>query len=451
MKKKKFTKQKNYSKYMSYTYPIEKCTSAEANYLKEAMKLSSSFDGNTKQSVLSPVLFRNEITNWYSSRRMIKGFIPDHAVLVLKNAVVGEARKLLNQSNPTAIRTIKQYLAWFDEQFDVTALRGVLHDQIKNWVIDKTTPCKKVVEVFESQVKLFDQSGFMATDVLKKHTEFTEEQLVHTLTRQFYAYNPELWDEFVRQTSLSKKMPQNLTELNELVKEIAGLINDRKIMSANNDPTKIGNNHVNAIGYNSNNNNNNNNNGGYNSRNRNNYFSQNRNNNNDYGGGRGGRYRGGGGGRYRGGRTRGRGGGYQTRRNNQDYRDNRRDYNDKSYLDNRKDFMPSGNPKFFRPIPYATRRCEKCHKWGHRAWHCRFMTKYFRDIMNNYANLDRNRNDSRSFNNNNGNGNNSSKNISHKELMTLRKIVNKIDKDNSDNNSDSDGNSDGGTYKRQGS
>ena len=60
--------------------------------------------------------------------------------------------------------------------------------------------------------------------------------------------------------------------------------------------------------------------------------------------------------------------------------------------------MPGGDPAYFQPIPYITRECNKCNKWGHRQFYCWFMTKYFPEITDSYDKL-KVRNGTNSINN----------------------------------------------------
>lgn len=342
----------------------DKLSTAETDYLKEAMKFRHSFNGKWRKDELTPLLFRNKCVNWYNHCRSIKGFIPRHAVLRLKNALTENAQELLNRTRDEDIITINQFLKWFDETFDVTSLRSVLHKQIKNWQIPPTTPALKIVDEFEAKLRLFDQSGVLATDMLRNHTEFTDEQLVHKITRALKVYNQEYWDEFTRQTSNVNDMPSNLNQLKELLRTVHVVVKSRKVLESDpelsvnsgsssssfnqrTDPiTNIGS--VNSIGYGYSNNSNNNgggfnrnsyNNNGWNNsntnsnsnNNNNSYWSSEQNNGyfdysqrgsyQSYRGGARGRSRGG----YRGGRSRGsgyRGGQYRGSSRGNGYRGN---------------------------------------------------------------------------------------------------------------------------------
>ena len=428
------------------------------------MKFGPKFNGIIRSNGdLTPLEFRNKMVRWHNNVSKIRGFIPKHGLLVLRNSLTDRAEQAIYKEDN--MNNINEFLAWFDKTYNVVNLRKHLHNKIDHWKINKTTPRIKIVDEFKYYVSLFDQSGHMATNILKQHTEFTHEQLVQKLTCQFKQYDQLLWDEFLRQTSNSGYLPTTLDELQYLLESINARLTELEVMSSstnsylnsssyskyNNDNiTDIGT--VNVTRYNDNNNynyNNNNYRGGYSQRGRNtrgrgrgyynnrgnrgNYRSNNNNNYNSRGRGgyrgnnyynnndnnnyyRGNNYRGNRGYRsnYRGSNYRSNYRGYNNNNNNQRRYNNN---NNNNNYDTRTIFMPRGDPKFFTPQPYAKLRCRQCNKWGHRVFYCEFMNKYFPEVTDTYDKLDFNkrnsvssirqdRNENISINNNNNNNNN---------------------------------------------
>ena len=156
-----------YSIYIFIYKRIVHCSQPESEFLKEAMRFRQTFNGKVQQNDLKPLLFRNKCINWYNRCKKIKGFIPEHAILRLKNAMIEDADEILNQRTENEITTIKLFLKWFDESFNVTSLRKELFKRLTHWKIDKTTPRIKIVDEFQYYVRLFDQSGVIATSILK--------------------------------------------------------------------------------------------------------------------------------------------------------------------------------------------------------------------------------------------------------------------------------------------
>ena len=437
------------------------------------MKFRTTFPGKWNKGELTPLLFRNKVINWYNQVQRVKGFIPEHALLVLKNSLTEEAESQLHSIRTEDIKNIKQFFQWFDETFDVTSLRSVLYNELNHWEIDKKTPTIKIVETYEARLKLFDQSGFLATATLKEHTEFTDEQLVHKITRALKQYNKEVYEEFTRQMRSTKDLPRDLNQLKQVLHNIDEIITSRKILFEDPETTQheqfsynkrdtitnVGSiNNIQYSDYNNNrygnyNNNNNNNNNWYG----NNYD----NNNNRYSGryqqgSRG--YRGGYRGSYRGGRGQGRGrqrGGYNNNGNGTNYRGrggnnrrsrgyrggyrgNSRGYTSyrggrqnsrRDYLNNRREFEPTGNPQYFKPILYEPTRCRKCNKWGHREFYCTFMNKYFGSITNNYDQL---------YNSDLGSGSSSRRTVS--SIQHHNEKRHKSSRDSSDDDSENNNN-----------
>ena len=275
---------------MSYT--VDYSNKRDAEYLKEAIKFRHTFDGKVTKNSLEPLKFRNKCVNWYKRVKKARGYLPKHGALVLINAMTGESDETLNRTDDTEIETVEQFLEWFDSTFHVRDLRRVLHDQILKWKIDPKTPRNKIIDEFKAQIRLFDQSGYLATTTLKKHTEFTRERLTHTLTRQLKDYDKELWEQYKIQTTIDHKQPQTLQELEVVIRKCDVTLTDREIMqNKSNDnsnswmfesdtTTNIGS--VNAIDRNYNNYNNNRRNNNMNNNNRYNNNGSNYNNFNGY-------------------------------------------------------------------------------------------------------------------------------------------------------------------------
>ena len=86
-------------------------------YLKEAMKFRATFDGKYTTNNLEPLKFRNKCTIWYKSVSKIKGFNKDFGLLVLKNALTGDAEQLYNRNRNNEIKTFNNFIEWFDITF----------------------------------------------------------------------------------------------------------------------------------------------------------------------------------------------------------------------------------------------------------------------------------------------------------------------------------------------
>ena len=408
------------------------------------MKFTDTFDGKDNGDRLKPLLFRNKMANWYKTCSNIKGFIPMHGVMKLKKAMVDKAETILNEENSDDIQTYQSFIKWFDDTFGIPHLRQYLHSYLKQWQIDKGTERRKIVTNFKYYLNLFDQCGYLASKDVVLHTEFSDAEFVKIITKQLQSYDKRLWKEFIRRTSNAGSIPNDLEELDELLKEIDIQLDKIDILQDNNNSnsnyskhdsvTSIGS--VNNVSYNSNYNNNN---GYYN----------NNNNNNNWRGARGsyrGRYRGGNRGNYRGNRGRGnrgsfknnyrggyrgsyrggyrgqsnrgfsssRRGSFRGRGGRGGYRNNNNN-NNNNRLNRKYHFMPRGNPENFEPVVYQHIVCRVpgCGKGGHREFYHEFMTTYFPAIVDAYDKIyrrgsNKNVNTISTKKNNNNNNNNDS-------------------------------------------